>query len=131
MFTPTGSTGYGTSRTPKVGITWIVADGFQFNASYGKSFRAPSLAESDTFQGGTTSFSSTNQLNYSGAALTTQQAVITVGGGNASLKPETATTKTFGFAWKAPARARTFAAKSGGAGSCFSEALSSASKSSS
>jgi iron complex outermembrane receptor protein len=94
---------YGKSTTPKFGMTWTVNDSLQLNASYGKSFRAPSLPEVDTYQGQPTCYTVTAfcaaQTGFNGQAMPATQNVFFVGGGNSNLVPETATTKTLGFSF--------------------------------
>jgi iron complex outermembrane receptor protein len=95
---------YGSSDTPKVGLTWTVIEGLQLNATHGKSFRAPALPEVDTYQGNPTCYTGNSifcaaQTGFNGLALPAGQTILMVGGGNPNLAPETATTSTVGFSF--------------------------------
>ncbi|TRZ67361.1 MAG: TonB-dependent receptor [Rhodocyclaceae bacterium] len=91
---------FGDATNPKVGLTWAPVNGMKLRSSYGTSFRAPSLADSDPSQGGTVSL-----VNF---VDVTSPTGITRGlyrqGGNLGLTPEKATTWTLGAEFKpAPA----------------------------
>lgn len=80
---------FGTTDDPKLGLIWTPTPDLRIRASYGTSFRAPSLPQ--LF--GQQVFTS-NRLPR-GSAGTTQ--VILLQGGNDSLTPETATSWSLGF----------------------------------
>lgn len=78
----------GSSTKPKVGLIWSPAAGLTLKASYGGSFRAPTLVELfDPFRVGPTFLPGPNGRTLSLILL----------GGNPDLKPETATSWTAGF----------------------------------
>ena len=77
----------GTTKNPKVGLLWEPHDGIKVRASYGTSFRAPTLADiNETPNVGATFLKTTT-----GSAL-----ILLKSGGNPDLKPETAKTWTTG-----------------------------------
>ncbi len=80
----------GKTTNPKFGINWVPTDGLKLRASYGTSFRAPTLSQI---------YGNTNQLfvqNYTNPAGGTPITGVALSGGNLALKPETATTWSFG-----------------------------------
>ncbi len=80
----------GNTTNPKFGINWTPVNGLKLRASYGTSFRAPTLPQI---------YGNTNQLfnqNYQNPAGGAPIAGVARSGGNLSLKPETATTWSFG-----------------------------------
>lgn len=81
---------FGDTTNPKAGIVYAPTDNLSFRATYGTSFRAPSLIDT-----------SGQLINYFGATLNhpTRGAFtgITFNGGNPNLGPEEATTYTVGF----------------------------------
>ena len=81
----------GGTTNPKYGLTWAPIDGLQFKASYGTSFRAPTLGDllPDTviYQ---------RQL-VDPLSPTNQSTGLLYSGGNPNLKPESATTRSFGI----------------------------------
>lgn len=80
----------GSTTNPKVGVDWEVVGGLKFHGSYGTSFRAPPVYQS---QGSAaTSIVSLPDPLLGGAAVSTLE----ITGGNPSTKPETATTFSFG-----------------------------------
>ncbi len=87
---------FGDTTNPKVGIVYGPTDNLSFRATYGTSFRAPSLIDT-----------SGKLINYFGATLNhpTRGAFtgITFNGGNPALGPEEATTYTVGFDWDSKA----------------------------
>jgi iron complex outermembrane receptor protein len=89
---------FGSTTNPKLGIVWEPVDGLALRGTYGTSFRAPGLRD----------LGSTVGSYYSAAALVdafgvrdpsrgaAQVNTILLLGGNKSLKPETASTWSFG-----------------------------------
>jgi len=85
----------GSTTNPKFGINYSPVHGLTLHGTYGKSFRAPSLVDANPYS--TAGFLISN---ISGADIGTtpgQQQFLYQVGGNAGLKPETATTYSFGF----------------------------------
>ena len=92
---------FGSTTHPKVGVNWVPADGWLVHASYGTSFRAPLLSELVGPLNGV--FVQT----YSDPLSPTRTSVgYTLGGGNSQLKPETATTYSFGVDYKPTTRSK-------------------------
>lgn len=91
----------GTTNNPKVGVNWSPVKGFTFHGTYGTSFRAPGLTNIHTLTSG--GKGGLYVQNYSdptiGGAL---RVGVALSGSNVQLKPETATTKSFGFDWDVP-----------------------------
>ncbi|MFT4089322.1 MAG: TonB-dependent receptor [Asticcacaulis sp.] len=85
---------FGTTSNPKIGVNYAPLDDLTFRASYGTSFRAPSLSEIDPKVSGSGIYQGTQTIP--GRGLVQYAAVA---GGNPDLKPEEATTKSFGFDW--------------------------------
>lgn len=85
---------FGTTSNPKVGLNYAPVDDLTFRASYGTSFRAPSLSEIDPKVSGSGIYQGSQTIPGRGSV---QYAA--VAGGNPDLKPEEATTKSFGFDW--------------------------------
>jgi iron complex outermembrane recepter protein len=82
---------FGSTAHPKIGINWVPADGWLVHASYGTSFRAPLLSEL------VGPLKGVFVQQYSDPQSPTGTSVgYTLGGGNLQLKPETATTYSFG-----------------------------------
>lgn len=83
----------GSSSNPKVGIIYEPAEGLSFRASYGESFRAPTLTELNS-----------RYIILPTVLNDTAGDVITLMryGGNPDLRPETATSLTAGFVWTPP-----------------------------
>lgn len=79
---------FGATTNPKVGLIWSPAESLSVKASWGTSFRAPSLNE-------------LNEAVVIGATATTEAGVEKLAviqlGGNPDLSPETAETLTVGF----------------------------------
>lgn len=84
---------FGRSLNPKAGLTWRALDGLRLRATWGESFRAPSLRDlrAATFN------SALNLPSGTATAL-----VMTRQGGNPDLGPETATSWTLGADWAPP-----------------------------
>lgn len=84
---------FGTTTNPKIGVVWSPAEPIALRASWGTSFRAPSLNE-------------LNEAVVIGAASTTENGVEKLAviqlGGNTDLQPETAETFTIGFDYARP-----------------------------
>jgi outer membrane receptor protein involved in Fe transport len=90
------ATDYSTSgsvTTWKGGLTWRPVDALLLRGAYSRDIRAPNLYELYT-----PPVSTVVNIRFQNQ----QPAVETLTGGNANLKPEESTTKTFGFSW-APA----------------------------
>lgn len=80
---------FGKTTNPKFGIKWEPVSGLALRGSYGTSFRAPTLTDSDP--------RSTPSLGTSTSSAGAGRNVLTLLGGNASVGPETATTWSFGL----------------------------------
>lgn len=95
---------FGSTTNPKIGLRWTPVDVVTFNSTYGTSFRAPSLVDN---LGSLTGLSLTNVFiqNFTDptAAPGALRRGVFINGGNATLKPETAKTWSFGAELK-PAR---------------------------
>ena len=85
---------FGSTSNPKLGVTWELIDGLTARGSYGKSFRAPSLAENSPVGGGAGLYGDTLPC------ATGTCYGIGIAGGNVDLKPEKATTWSTGLDWK-------------------------------
>ena len=94
----------GKTTNPKFGGTWKVNDALSFRGSWGKSFRAPSLPDVNLYSYTSSfSFPGTNKdprvtngfLNLPAAGLTLANIALFLGS-NPDLKPEKATTWSFG-----------------------------------
>ena len=81
---------FGSTTNPKIGLTYKPFDGLTLKGSYGTSFRAPTFTEVSTVAGGAGLYFDT----LPGPAG--NQIGIGLAGGNPDLKPETATTWSFG-----------------------------------
>jgi iron complex outermembrane receptor protein len=89
---------FGTTTNPKIGVNWQPIEGLAVRGSYGTSFRAPGLRQIGATVGAYY-LSALNSVAYAndptrGAA---QVETIYLLGGNDNLKPEEATTYSFGF----------------------------------
>jgi iron complex outermembrane recepter protein len=82
----------GATTNPKFGIKWEPMNGLTFRGSYGKSFRAPTLIDGDPF--------STPSLSPSTVLAGAGRNVLTLLGGNPTVKPEKATTWSTGLEFK-------------------------------
>jgi iron complex outermembrane receptor protein len=82
-------TDFGSSTNPKIGIRYEPANGIALRASFGRSFRAPSLRET----GDPVQISATQLPTASGA----NALVLFLSGGNPDLTPEKATSETIGL----------------------------------
>lgn len=78
---------FGGTTNPKVGVTWKPVDDLSLRATYGRSFRAPGLSD----LGEASLFS---PINF--PLGTTRVLSLALQGGNPDLRPETATSWTFG-----------------------------------
>lgn len=85
---------FGTTTNPKLGMNWSPVDGLLFRGSWGKSFRAPGLAENDPKSGGYGLYGDTLPCSHRPPATTCFG--IGLAGGNPDLKPEKATTWSVG-----------------------------------
>ena len=84
----------GSKSVPKIGIIYSPVDSVSLRASWGKSFRAPSLADAYGLRV-VGLFRLPNPASPTGRSL-----VLAPEGGNPSLQPETATSRTAGFDYK-------------------------------
>lgn len=86
---------FGTTTTPKVGLTWAPLDALTVRATYGKSFRAPSLVDSSA---------QIHNIFIQNLTDPTSTTGVTRGifhnGGRTGLEPERAKTYSFGVDWK-------------------------------
>jgi len=87
---------FGDTTNPKVALVWEVVDGFSVRSSWGTSFHAPSLADADA-----QTVDARVQVVPSLPSFLTPPGygeldAIVIAGGNPDLKPEEATTTTFG-----------------------------------
>ena len=82
---------FGSTTHPKIGVNWSPAESWLVHASYGTSFRAPLLSELVGPLKGTFVQQYSDPLSPTGTSFG-----YTLGGGNPTLKPETATTYSFG-----------------------------------
>lgn len=78
---------FGSTTNPKVGVTWKPINDLSLRATYGRSFRAPGLSD----LGEASLFSPINFPQGTARVLS-----LALQGGNPDLKPETATSWTFG-----------------------------------
>jgi iron complex outermembrane recepter protein len=83
---------FGSTTNPKFGMKWEPVSGLILRGSYGTSFRAPTLTDSDP--------RSTPSLGSSNTAAGVGRNVLTLLGGNDSVGPETASTWSFGLDFK-------------------------------
>ena len=83
---------FGKTTNPKFGIKWEPVSGLTLRGSYGTSFRAPTLSDSDP--------RSTPSLSASNTIAGTGKNVLTLLGGNSDVGPETASTWSFGLDFK-------------------------------
>lgn len=87
---------FGSTTNPKVGLRWAPNDVLSLNSTYGTSFRAPSLVDN---LGSLSNLSLTNIFIQNFTDPTAPGGVrrgILINGGNPDLKPEKATTWSFG-----------------------------------
>lgn len=85
---------FGSTTNPKFGVNWRPTSNLLLTGSYGTSFRAPSLsevhAEASIYQ----------RVLADPLSPTGQSTGLSVAGGNTSLDPEEATTRSFGVEWE-------------------------------
>src|SRR3546814_8047553 len=79
---------FGGVTTPKVGLIYSPNDDFTAKASWGRSFKAPTLLQINQGQVAQLSF----PRNFGGTGYSDEDMVIRVGGGNRHLEPERART---------------------------------------
>jgi len=82
---------FGSTTHPKIGINWTPLEGLLVHASYGTSFRAPQLSELVGPLKGVFVQTYADPQSANGTSVG-----YTLGGGNTALRPETATTYSFG-----------------------------------
>ena len=89
---------FGSTTNPKIGMSWEPIDGLSLRGSYGTSFRAPGLRQIGATVGAYY-LSATNSATYANDPTRglAQVETIYLLGGNDNLKPEEATTYSFGF----------------------------------
>jgi iron complex outermembrane receptor protein len=91
----------GSTTNPKLGVNWSPVQGLMFRGSYGKSFRAPNMADIPYFAkvgaGINVATGVADSGNPKGVSNT-----ITFNPGNPNLQPEKATTWSFGGEYKPP-----------------------------
>ncbi len=95
----------GETTNPKIGISWDPIEDLRLRASWGTSFRAPTLGESDPRTIGQTNRTFVaNGLNNPLIPVTNvatgQSLVLNRGGNTAGLRPESATIYSFGGDWR-------------------------------
>jgi iron complex outermembrane recepter protein len=90
---------FGSTTNPKYGINWSPVHGLNIRGSYGHSYHAPQLADLDAVD--TRAILAIN-LGLVPPGSPPMNGII-IAGGNANLKPETATTSSFGFDFEPPA----------------------------
>jgi outer membrane receptor protein involved in Fe transport len=83
---------FGDNTNPKIGILWSPVEGLNFRATYGESFRAPSLTEIDP--SGAINYVVAYPVPLTGGVPSIE---LLVAGSSTDLEPETATSYTFGF----------------------------------
>lgn len=79
----------GSTTNPKFGINWVPVDGLKLRASYGTSFRAPTIPE---IYGNSNNLFIQNYANPAGGSITG----VALSGQNLNLRPETASTWSIG-----------------------------------
>jgi iron complex outermembrane receptor protein len=96
---------FGSTTNPKFGLTWEVTEDLSFRGTWGRSFRAPSLQAASAGTIGNSFFIPFFANNSGDPALPKMPAntgfpnnsfVMLLAGGNSHLKPERATTYSFG-----------------------------------
>lgn len=83
---------FGSTTNPKIGLNWRPIDDLLVRASYGTSFRAPGLSENDPNASGAGLYPGNVTLRDGRSVYR-----VSIAGGNPTLKPEEATTWSFGF----------------------------------
>ncbi|MFM5908584.1 MAG: TonB-dependent receptor domain-containing protein [Novosphingobium sp.] len=86
----------GSTRNPKIGVNWHPIEDLKLHASYGTSFRAPLLTNLVSAGGSNLFIQNYFDPTANGGVGATVQGVA-VSGGNLNLKPETASTWSFGM----------------------------------
>ena len=89
---------FGRTSNPKIGVVWSPLAGLNLRASWGTSFRAPSLPQLNDAEQSAPTF----VTRADGASVLSLYRY----GGNADLNPETAETWTAGADWRAPGGVR-------------------------
>jgi iron complex outermembrane receptor protein len=84
---------FGNTLNPKVGLVWTPFSAVDVRGAWGKSFRAPGLAEVDPRSSGSGLYGDTLPCNNPGPTCIG----IGIAGGNANLQPENAETWSIGF----------------------------------
>ena len=91
---------FGTEFVPKIGAKWNIGSDWLVRASWGESFRAPSLPE--LFNGATSSFPTLVdpvRCPVTGLASDCAAQIRVENGGNPNLMPEISTSVNFGLIW--------------------------------
>lgn len=93
----------GNTTNPKIGFNWTPVSGLKIHGSYGTSFHAPVLSSNNPYaQAGLLSTTPVLSADLAGTGFTGTASSYTptyVIGGNGTLKPESATTYSFGADW--------------------------------
>jgi iron complex outermembrane receptor protein len=88
----------GSTENPKVGINWTPVTGLKAHASYGTSFRAPTLIDVNS-AAQAARFAVDYADSQLGLSSNSVHGLLYTVGGNPDLKPETATTWSSGLDW--------------------------------
>jgi iron complex outermembrane recepter protein len=92
---------FGSTKNPKIGLNYTPLEGAKLHASFGKSFRAPTLSDINPYS--TAGFLVTNVTGSQIGANTPNTLVsLYQVGGNAALQAETARTWSVGLDWTPP-----------------------------
>lgn len=86
---------FGDTLNPKIGLVWVPLDGLDLRASWGRSFRAPNLDETNPRSSGYGLYGEELPCNHIPGQTTCQG--ISIAGGNPDLLPEKARTWSAGF----------------------------------
>ena len=86
---------FGDNTSPKIGVLWSVTPEFDVKASWGQSFRTPTLLQQ--FERQVIQLLPASLLGGARAGAAVDAQVIFLGGGNPDIGPETAETFTVGF----------------------------------
>ncbi|MEK8052722.1 TonB-dependent receptor [Ideonella sp. DXS22W] len=96
---------FGTTSNPKVGLSWVPAEGLEVRGTYSTAFRAPTLGDTDPVNG-----SAVNVVDRIDAdGKTSVHGILYLGGNPVGLKPETAHIATLGLGFRPNARRGTTA----------------------
>jgi iron complex outermembrane recepter protein len=95
---------FGSTTNPKIGVRWDPIDAVTVHASYGKSFRAPTLCDNNPFCTAAVitipfpdfGWAANNPPSIFGPGVSVTSIIV---GGNLEQKPETAKTYSIGASW--------------------------------